>query len=164
MFGVSPMEVIVILISLALTRTPLKAQAVMSMPNPPRRWFAFRLRTLFAVVAVVAVASLVLRPVPTFEQRYFRLRIGWTMPEVRACLGAPSAVHIYRSVTIWEYEARGITHRVRFRATQASRIAFSMRGRGERVRPFRGDYARLSRNLLGHVLGRQKIASLRPAV
>src|ERR1700733_14947364 len=83
--------------------------------SPPRRWFAFRLRTLFVVVAVVAVASLVLRPVPTFEQRYFRLRIGWTMPEVRACLGAPSAVHIYQSVTIWEYEAGGITHRVRFR-------------------------------------------------
>lgn len=88
------------------------------MPDKPRRrWFAFRLRTLLIAVAAVAVATLVLRPMTTFKQRYSRLQIGWTMPEVRASLGPPSAVHIYRSVTIWEYEAGGITYRVRFRAS-----------------------------------------------
>ena len=43
------------------------------------RYFRFRLRTMLVVVAIVAVALLVLRPVPTFEQRYARLQLGWTM-------------------------------------------------------------------------------------
>ena len=61
------------------------------MPTPPRRWLAFRLRTMFVVTAVAAVALVAFRPIP-FDQRFSQVRIGWSESQASACLGPPSVI------------------------------------------------------------------------
>jgi hypothetical protein len=58
------------------------------MPAYPRRWFAFRLRTLFVVAAVLAVPCVwVARP--SLKARFLWIKSGHSRFYVRAVLGAP---------------------------------------------------------------------------
>jgi hypothetical protein len=62
-----------------------------TMPSPPRRWFAFRLRTLFVLVATVA--ALALLRFSAFPTRFDLIRPGAPEKRVRMLLGSPEKTY-----------------------------------------------------------------------
>jgi hypothetical protein len=92
------------------------------VPTYPRRWFAFRLRTLLLVVTAIAA---IIGFFPEFEQRFLLVQNGWTMWQVRLWLGTPKATS-----TMVDRDGNRITE-----------LAYSMGGKGYAVHFMRGQLA-----------------------